>query len=285
MTDLELERLMPAMVEASLAAGAVALNYFHGGGATENRKADGSPVTIADEQAEEVILERLAEAAPWLPVIAEEAMGRGERVTCGDVFALVDPLDGTREFVAGRADFTVNIAVVRGTHPILGVIYAPARGRIFATTARGKAAMSAVAATDIAGEAGSFGRLVWEPIAVHPFDDSGVRVAMSRSHGSAGEEAFLADLPIPVSGRLNVGSSLKFALLASGEADLYMRTGPTMEWDTAAGQALLEAAGGVVVGLDGRPFGYAKAEAGYRNPGFVALASPVLRDRLFARPG
>ncbi|MBR0668197.1 3'(2'),5'-bisphosphate nucleotidase CysQ [Roseomonas hellenica] len=214
-------------------------------------KPDGSPLTDADLAADLVIRAGLAEAAPGIPVVCEEG------AACEDMSApryfLIDPLDGTREFVAGDADYTVNIALIEHGRPVAGVVFAPRDGRLW-SGAEGCGATR----QDGAGPA--------RPVRVRATDGGLVAVA-SRSHRDAATEAFLAWLG--VSETRCVGSSLKFCLVAEGGADVYPRFGPTMAWDTAAGQAVLEAAGGAVFCPEGKPFRYTP-ENGWRNGAFIA---------------
>ena len=232
-------------------------------------KADGSPLTAADLAAEAVIAEGLARAFPDVPVMSEEGAANPHRLgAAGETFLLVDPLDGTREFVSRTHEFTVNIAVISGHRPRAGVVYAPALGRLWLGALGAGAAVWEVAPTDapaaISGADPAGGR----PIAVRPRRAADLVAVASRSHLDPETEAFLAALP--VGERRSIGSSLKFCLVAEGAADVYPRFGPTMEWDTGAGQAVLEAAGGRVTLPDGKtPLGYGKADAGYRNGAFV----------------
>lgn len=223
-------------------------------------KADASPVTEADERAEAVILAGLAQLAPGVPVVAEEAVSRGEPPPPPDAagrFWLVDPLDGTREFVSRNGEFTVNIALITHGVPVLGVVYAPAIGRLFAGGAG-----QAFSETDGAGR---------QAMAARPPPPQGLTVLASRSHGDAAAlDAYLANRR--VAHLATAGSSLKLCLLAAGEADLYPRLGRTMEWDIAAGHAVLAAAGGAVHTMDGAPLRYGKP--GFENPHFVAMGRP-----------
>lgn len=221
-------------------------------------KADASPVTLADERAEAHIVAALRRLTPGVPVVAEEAAARGERPVVGARFWLVDPLDGTREFVSRNGEFTVNIALVEDGAPVLGVVQVPVQRRRYAGLV-GQGAWC-----DDAG-----GR---RAIACRAVPAAGeLVVASSRSHG---DEAALQGWLVAqgLAGRplrhRAAGSSLKFGLLACGEADLYPRLGRTMEWDTAAGHAVLRAAGGEVCTIDGAPLRYGKP--GFENPHFVA---------------
>ena len=232
-------------------------------------KSDASPVTVADHAAEEIILKALARLAPDIPVVAEEEAAAGRIPTVGARFFLVDPLDGTRDFVARGRDFTVNIGLIENGVPTLGVIYAPSYGRLWA----GDTANNTAFASDAAPGEPEGPRT---PLAVRAPPANPVAVA-SKSHDVPATEAYLKKLGI--TGRRSIGSSLKFCLLAEGEADLYPRPSPTSEWDTAAGHAILLAAGGRVFGVDGAPLAYGKP--GFRNPGFVAtgpLDAPAIAD-------
>lgn len=228
----------------------------------ERAKADGSPVTLADAAAEAVILAGLARAYPDIPVVAEEAAAAGSTPTTGRRFFLVDPLDGTQEFISRNGDFTVNIALVEDGEPVCGVVLAPAHGLVF-RGARGQGAERGVYHEG--------GLSDWRPIGVTPAP-AGLRVVASRSHMSAETQSFIDRFS--VAELVPAGSSLKFCRVACGEADLYPRLGRTMEWDTAAGDAVLRAAGGWVRTLDGRPLVYGKRglsdDVDFANPWFVA---------------
>ena len=215
-------------------------------------KADGSPVTEADLAAHRMILERLARDCPGVAVVSEEDAAH-RTPDPQECFILVDPLDGTREFISRNGEFTVNIALVEAGRSVAGVVLAPALGRIWAGALGAGARMRAVGAAD------------WQPIACRHPGEGGVVCVASRSHRDATTDAFLAEQT--VAGLRSVGSSLKFCLVAEGQADVYPRFGPTMEWDTAAGQAVLEAAGGQVPTPDGAPFRYGKP--GWRNGPFI----------------
>ena len=223
------------------------------------KKSDASPVTLADGRAEAIILARLAAAAPGIPVIAEEqAEASGLPVTAPPRFWLVDPLDGTKEFITRNGEFTVNIALVEDGIPVLGVVGIPVKGVVYGAAGPGTARV-----TDAGGRI--------RPIRARLCPEEGATVAYSRSHADTPRlEEWLAGYR--VAARIAAGSALKFCLLAEGAADLYPRFGPTMEWDTAAGHAVLTAAGGAVTMLDGTPFRYGKP--GFRNPGFVATGRP-----------
>ena len=239
--------------EAALAAGAAILKVYAGDFAVTT-KADASPVTAADGAAEAIILRHLAALTPDLPVVAEEAAAAG-RVpeVAGRDFWLVDPLDGTKEFIGRNGEFTVNIALIRGGRPVLGVVYAPAKELLYLAAGPGRATREA-----------SGGRP--QAISVRRQPAEGATVVVSRSHRSPETDAWLA--AVKLAKLVDAGSSLKLCLLAEGAADLYPRLGRTMEWDIAAGQAVLEAAGGSVTTLSGQPLTY--GNPGFENPHFVA---------------
>ncbi len=222
-------------------------------------KSDASPVTVADQAAEAVILKALARLAPGVPVVAEEEAAAGRIPDVADRFFLVDPLDGTKEFIKRGTDFTVNIALVENRVPTLGVVYAPARSQMFAGDVAAGGAWVGQIAPDAEGSP------LRTPIAVRTPASPPVAVA-SKSHDTPATEAYLR--ACGVQERTSIGSSLKFCLVALGEADLYPRPAPTCEWDTGAGHAVLSAAGGRVFDLEGKPFRYGKPK--FFNPGFVA---------------
>ncbi len=248
----ELAVLLEGVRGLCLAAGAVILDIYQTEFSVAG-KLDGSPVTEADARAEAVILAGLKRLTPDIPVVAEEAVAAGHVPETGAEFWLVDPLDGTREFVSRNGEFTVNIALVRDGVPVLGVVYAPAIDALY------QGAIGLGATRIVAG--------LSDPITVrHPAAD-GLTVVASRSHGDIDEiSRFLGGRP--VASLLQVGSSLKLCRVAEGAADLYPRLGRTMEWDIAAGQAVLEAAGGRVEMIHGGPLRYGKP--GFENPHFVA---------------
>jgi 3'(2'), 5'-bisphosphate nucleotidase len=256
------DQLLQAMIGAAIDAGR-AIDDIYRTGFEIAHKADASPVTTADHAAEQIILERLAACAGTTPVVAEESVAAGRVPLAGKEFFLVDPLDGTKEFIGRRGDFTVNIALVRGGVPTLGVVYAPAKGRLFAGDATARGAFAADQGPQRVGLA------TRTAIHVRPAPAAGVTAVASRSHRTPETDSYLAHYR--VTELVSVGSSLKFCLVAEGKADLYPRMGPTMEWDTAAGHAVLLAAGGTVIGPDGTPLRYGKAE--FRNPWFVASGS------------
>ena len=259
------EAVLAVCERLALHAGVAIMDVFAGDlGVTE--KADASPVTIADERAERIILDGLRAAFPGVICVAEEEVSAGKLPPeLGDRFFLVDPLDGTKEFINRRPDFTVNIALVRNGVPEIGVVYAPAQGKLYAGRP-GEAFVAEVGA--------GFEVADRKPIAVRA-RPSTLRIVASRSHSTPETDAFIGRFP--GSELTSVGSSLKFCLLASGEADLYPRFGRTMEWDTAAGDAVLRAAGGVTRTPEGTPFQYGKRnqphDSDFANGWFVAATA------------
>ena len=252
------------MIAAALEAGRAANRIYQGAFAVHTKE-DDSPVTAADHEAEAIILRHLARHAPSVTVVAEEQCAAGHVPRVAEEFFLVDPLDGTKEFVRKRGEFTVNIALIRQGAPALGVVYAPATGQLF--TGNVAAARAARARVDPDNPCDPD----LQPIRVRAVPTAGLTAVASRSHRTAQTDAYLSRYTIAEI--VAVGSSLKFCLLAAGEADLYPRLGPTMEWDTAAGHAVLSAAGGQVVGPDAQPLRYGKPQ--FRNGWFVASGALV----------
>lgn len=229
-------------------------------------KADASPVTEADIAAEAIILDGLSRIDPAANIIAEEAVSAGATPQVTREFYLVDPLDGTREFVSRNGEFTVNIALVRDTAPIAGVVYAPALSTLYAGEAGSGAFQASLQATDAFPDDPEFERITCPVLPA-----SGIKVVASRSHRDEKTDAWLAQRD--VAEIVAAGSSLKFCLLASGKAHVYPRFGRTMEWDTAAGHAVLAAAGGEVFEASGPLLRYGKAHRGFDNPAFIASVS------------
>ncbi|MEO1243148.1 MAG: 3'(2'),5'-bisphosphate nucleotidase CysQ [Pseudomonadota bacterium] len=226
-----------------------------------DRKDDASPVTEADRIGEEIILSGLKDLAPDIPVLAEEQASEGRIPTLGNQFFLVDPLDGTKEFINRTGEFTVNIALIRDGRPVAGVVYAPAINRLYAGDLAQGAWRCDVSDKGVLGPRQS--------IAAAHTPSAGLIAVASRSHRSPETDAYLETLDI--ADFEAAGSSLKFCLLAEGKAHIYPRFGRTMEWDTGAGQAVLEAAGGsVVVHPGGECLRYAKSDRGFDNPHFIA---------------
>lgn len=233
-------------------------------------KPDASPVTAADLESEAIIRDALGRICPTIPIVGEESFQPGQLPAHElSSYFLVDPIDGTKEFIAGRQDFAVNIAIVERGFPTLGMVFAPAIGRLFLADRPGEAFEEE---TDRrlrklrCGELSSRKRLI---------------VLASRSHLDDATKSLMSGLQPHVTRRL--GSSLKFALIAAGEADFYPRLAPTMAWDSAAGQALVEAAGGVVLRPDGSRLGYAMAH-GLRNEGFVVARNAALAQEGLRQP-
>jgi 3'(2'), 5'-bisphosphate nucleotidase len=249
---MSFESLLESLTRVARDAGSAILRVY----ATDfdvRRKADRSLVTDADVEAEGVIVSALSGLTPGIPIVSEEAASEAATPPIGRQFWLVDPLDGTREFVRRNGEFTVNIALIQERRPVLGLIYAPALGRLYAGSVGGGAF------AEIAGHR--------RAIACRQPSPQGLEVVTSRSHQEpASWRALLGTRTIAA--HCTAGSSLKFGLVASGEADAYPRTGRTWEWDTAAGHAIVAAAGGRVVGADGADLQYAKAN--FVNPAFVA---------------
>lgn len=260
-------------------AGKLAMDVFASDFAVD-AKADESPVTAADKASERLILDGLRREFPRIPCVAEEEVAAGiAPPALGDTFFLVDPLDGTREFVNRRPDFTVNIALIRKGAPVVGVVYAPARCSIFSGYGGYAEAGSVGEGYVVEGRRRTHVRAGFPPFTI----------VASRSHRTHETDLYLRKF----SGAeiVSIGSSLKFCMIASGEADIYPRFGRTMEWDTAAGDAVLRAAGGTTLTLDGTPLTYGKrgaATADFANPDFVAmgrLESSFSVGRLLAPPG
>jgi 3'(2'), 5'-bisphosphate nucleotidase len=259
--------LLGELARIALDAGRAVLEVYEGDAIKVERKDDKSPVTEADVRAEKVILAGLDRIAPDTAVISEEAVAGGKTPEARERFFLVDPLDGTKEFINRNGEFTVNIALVSHGRPVAGVVLAPAIGQLYLGHDDRAYLQQTDAASVLADGAGA--RISPpRPIRARPIPPAGLIAVASRSHLSAETEAFLAEHDIAKT--VNAGSSLKFCLVAAGEADLYPRHGTTMEWDTAAGQAVLEAAGGSVRELDGRPLRYGKFDQGLVNPWFIA---------------
>jgi 3'(2'), 5'-bisphosphate nucleotidase len=233
---------------------------------TRRDKADHSPVTQADEAAEAVILEGLARLLPGVLVVSEEASSRHAAQAIDQPFLLVDPLDGTREFLAGETEFTVNIAIVLGGTPLAGVVMAPAQGRVWRGVVGHGAERLRLAAGAPAGAARER-----TPIRTRAWPAQGAVALVSRFHRDGATEAYL-DRCAGIE-RQVCGSSLKFCRLAEGSADLYARLSPISEWDIAAGHAVLAAAGGAMTRPDGAPLRY--GQAGSRVGGFIAVGDPA----------
>lgn len=251
---------------AAIAAGDETLNYFDESGVPETMiKADGSPVTLADHAAEEIILKALADIDDTVPVVAEESVAAGRIPDLNGVsrFWLVDPLDGTKGFISGSGEYCVNIALIENGVPALGVIYAPVVGELFAGYGPDTALRYMV---DDDQE---------KDIACRRAPRNGLTVMTTRHHGDVDRlNGYLESLKVEK--LLKRSSALKFCAIAFGKADLYIRAGETSEWDSAAGHAILLAAGGNVVDASGKPLTYGHADRGFRNPDFAAASDDVL---------
>ena len=230
------------------------------------QKSDGTPVTAADEASEAILLEGLTRLLPGIPVISEEA--GGPTVAPGSTFVLVDPLDGTREFVAGRGEFTINLAVIRDGSPLAGWIAAPAQKRIWRGIAGQGAERLHLAPDPPPAEAQCV------PIRTRTAECGQLIAMVSRSHADAATETFLARFPNVK--KIACGSAIKFCRLAEGYADIYPRLGPTSEWDVAAGDALLCAAGGRITDPQGAPLVYGRSDQNLRIPAFIAWGDPAM---------
>jgi 3'(2'), 5'-bisphosphate nucleotidase len=250
------------LAEIAWEAGEIVLDHYARDHVDHERKNDDSPVTAADLAAEKHILARLSSVAPGVPVIAEEEAAAGRMAKVDGRFFLVDPLDGTKEFLSRNGEFTVNIAEIENGKPVRGAVFAPAIGRLFV----GEVGSGAFELNTVAGKRPDFS--CPRRISARKPPQDGLVAVASRSHRDAKTDEYLARFP--VKDFVSAGSSLKFCLIAAGEADIYPRHGRTMEWDTAAGHAVLTAAGGTVTTIDGRPFLYGKMEEGFANPFFVA---------------
>jgi len=259
--------LTPILRRLALQAGEKIMEIYDGPDFVVSEKSDNSPVTAADEAADELISEGLRAAFPDMPLVTEEQADSHD--VTAQTFLIVDPLDGTKEFIKRRGDFTVNIALVESCVPTRGIVYAPAKGRMFYTDSVGNSVE----------EEGPFdldtpGKTT--PINVSDPDNDALMVVASKSHRDQATDDYIGKYA--VKDMTSAGSSLKFCLVATGEADLYPRLGRTMEWDTAAGHAVLHGAGGRVVRFDDHsPLAYGKD--GFANPFFIAYAPGVdLKD-------
>lgn len=261
------DTLIPVIRTLAIQAGNKIMEIYNSDDFGVKTKSDDSPVTLADEAADALISAGLRAAFPDMMLVTEEQSESHKAK--GDTFLIVDPLDGTKEFIHRRGDFTVNIALVEKGVPTRGVVYAPAKGRMFYTLADGQSVE----------ETGDMAADTPGPVAainVSQADNSALMVVASKSHRDAATDAYIGKYQVKDS--KSAGSSLKFCLVATGEADIYPRVGRTMEWDTAAGHAVLGGAGGAVVRFDDHtPLVYGKE--GFANPFFIAYAPSVaLKD-------
>jgi 3'(2'), 5'-bisphosphate nucleotidase len=254
LSDPDLNALLPEIVALARAAGQVVMKVY-GGDFDVRAKKDATPVTVADEESEQLILTALKKLTPGIPAASEEQVSvAGTWKAPPPRFWLVDPLDGTREFASRNGEFSINIGLVQDGKPILGAVHGPVSNVTWGAAGPGTAAVWRSTAAP-------------KPIRARRMPPEGATVLASRSHGDrAALDAFLSEHK--VAGLKQSGSALKFGLLAEGEADLYPRFGPTMEWDTAAGHAVLEAAGGRIETVSGKPLLYGKP--GLKNPDFIA---------------
>lgn len=261
---MDFDKLIPILRRLALEAGDKIMQVYDGPDFEVKSKSDASPVTEADEAADAIISAGLRAAFPDVTLITEEQAD--SHALSARTFLIVDPLDGTKEFVQRRGDFTVNIAFVENGVPLRGVVYAPAQGRLFYTLANGASVE----------ETGDFSKISvgpQTPLAVSKPDNAALMVVASKSHRDAATDDYIGRYD--VKDMKSAGSSLKFCLIATGEADLYPRLGRTMEWDTAAGDAVLRGAGGHVVRFDDHtPLAYGKT--GWDNPFFIAYALGVV---------
>ncbi|MGB2408243.1 MAG: 3'(2'),5'-bisphosphate nucleotidase CysQ [Paracoccaceae bacterium] len=260
---MDYEKLSQVMRDLALQSGKAIMEIYNSESVSFETKADNSPVTIADQAADRIIFAGLKQAFPALPVVTEEQAS--SQTKQHDTFLIVDPLDGTKEFIKKTAEFTVNIALIENGVPTRGIVYAPAIERLFYTDAKGQPVEE-----QAPFEEKALGRV--SPISVKSPDNEALIVVASKSHRDQDTDAYISKYSVAKS--TSAGSSLKFCLLAAGEADFYPRLGRTMEWDTAAGHAILSAAGGAVVQFNTlSPLEYGKFN--YENPHFIALVEGV----------
>ncbi len=275
-----LPALLNQVRRVAVEAGNLTLDYFDESGFEgADAKSDGSPVTVADQKAEELIEKALKEITPDVLIVGEEAASEGYRpdLTKHEYFWLVDPLDGTKEFISGSGDYTVNIALIqrppltspppaggslRGGKPVLGVVYAPVHGELYAACGEGTA-IRWMEDTDKE-----------RAISVRPVPNEGLTIVSSKSHGKGDKlDAFLENYKIKK--QIQRGSSLKMCSIAAGKADMYPRFGLTCEWDTAAAHAVLNAAGGVITDIHGNELTYGGADPKFLNPEFIARSAEI----------
>jgi len=275
------DALIAALLPAVREAGRLEMAHF-GKGVKIEQKADRSPVTAADREAEVVLLEALAEIAPDIPVVAEEAIAAGAVCEYARRFFLVDALDGTRLFIRGKPEFSINIALIEDGKARFGLILLPPSERLFVTRGDGAAYEARL---DLSNREPPQ-EVEFARISTRAPDPAALVAFNSRGSGAASTKLLAA---LKVHEARPLGSSMKFCLIAAGEGDLYARFGETCEWDTAAGQAILEAAGGSVTTVDGAPLTYGHFDRGFRNPYFVAWGrQPLWRgdvDALTPVPG
>lgn len=264
--DIHTAGFMSELCHLALAAGCNAMRHYKTDLQIE-KKTDNSPVTSADKEGEAIITDGLARLCPHITVIGEESAAANLPAQLDDYFFLLDPLDGTKEFINKQDDFTINIGLIEKTQAIAGVVYAPARARLFFTLGTARAfelnlAPKMDSPIDIEKA---------RPIYARPAPQAGLVAVASRAHSSPATDDFLRDMHVKKI--LSIGSSLKICLLATGEADIYPRLGRTMEWDIAAAHAILRAAGGRLIASDGSLFLYGKIPQGFANPPFIAYGA------------
>lgn len=264
--DTHNQDIIAALCALAIKAGINAMRHYHLG-VTVDHKSDESPVTLADQEGERIIMRGLEQLCPDIQVIGEESFETSGITKLEDCFFLLDPLDGTKEFINKKTDFTVNIGLIENGRPIAGIVYAPALEQLYFTLGN-KAFELSIAPEPQALEQLNLTNA--KEITTRTTDETDLIVVASRSHRTAETDEYLATLSVKQ--LVSAGSSLKFCLIAKGEADIYPRFGRTMEWDTAAAHAVLLAAGGSVVDLQENPLGYGKMERGLDNPFFIARA-------------
>lgn len=260
--SLDTKRLARELLQPVHAAGACIMQHY--GRPKVALKDDRSPVTDADREADTILVKALADLAPGIAVVAEESSPH-ITIEPHEPFFLVDPLDGTREFISARTEFTVNVALIEKQRPVFGMVYAPALSLLYLTHEDN---MAAKALLDPNAAFPGSDALALTQIATRPVPQGGPTAAVSRSHLDDATRAYIEEHGI--TDTFASGSSLKFCCIADGQADVYPRFGRTMEWDTAAGHAVLRAAGGEVTGTGGEAFLYGKTSDSYANPGFIA---------------
>ncbi|MGH1407568.1 MAG: 3'(2'),5'-bisphosphate nucleotidase CysQ [Rhodomicrobiaceae bacterium] len=275
MSHPSFNELNSALVPLAIEVGQLILSYYHSDLEIET-KSDDSPVTLADKAAEKIIIEKLTTTWPDITIVAEEMCAAGHIPDVSGTFFLVDPLDGTKEFINKRDEFTVNIALIVNNSPYYGLVLTPALGELFITLSAESAGFLQLHGNlkDLTDEDKIFAPSKFTSISARDWPETGPVGVVSRSHPDETTAAFLKKNN--VKDQISAGSSLKFCQLARGLADLYPRFGPTMEWDTAAGHAVLSSAGGALVTGSGDPFLYGKYDRKYLNGEFIASSKEAL---------
>lgn len=275
MSHPSFNELNSALVPLAIEVGQLILSYYHSDLEIET-KSDDSPVTLADKAAEKIIIEKLTTSWPDITIVAEEMCAAGHIPDVSGTFFLVDPLDGTKEFINKRDEFTVNIALIVNNSPYYGLVLTPALGELFITLSAESAGFLQLHGNlkDLTDEDKVFAPSKFTSISARDWPETGPVGVVSRSHPDEITAAFLTKNN--VKDQISAGSSLKFCQLARGLADLYPRFGPTMEWDTAAGHAVLSSAGGALVTGSGDPFLYGKYDRKYLNGEFIASSKEAL---------